>query len=83
MYAGWNNSNWNVLVGAQNILNYDYLSSTKSLSSPVYSNMTQSYTTGSKWTVAFRVSYTISYGKRLDSYDTLKDGSSSSSAILK
>ncbi len=83
VYAGWNNSNWNVLVGAQNILNYDYLSSTNSLSSPVYSCMRQIYTTGSKWTVAFRVSYTISYGKRLDSYDTLKDGSSSSSAILK
>ncbi len=81
--AGWSKSGWNVRVTAINMFRNDWLGSTQTLTSPLYSEV--KYQGGNYYhrRINLSVTYTFNYGKKVRQGNEVGEQNGGTSAILK
>lgn len=81
--AGWSRANWNIRVSAMNLFRSDWLCATNTLSTPLYSETR--FTNGNNFhrRLNLSVTYTLSYGKKVQRSNEVGVQSGASSAIMK
>ncbi|MDE5608389.1 MAG: outer membrane beta-barrel family protein [Muribaculaceae bacterium] len=80
---GWGNKGWNIRAGVYNFLRTSWESSRQTLTSPYYSFDRKEFSTAQHWRLTLAVSYTFSYGKKVDRHDEVSGSGTAGSAILK
>lgn len=80
---GWGDKGWNIRAGVYNFLRTSWEESRQTLSSEHYSFDRKQFSTAQHWRLTFAVSYTFSYGKKVDRSDEVSGSGTADSAILK
>lgn len=74
---------WNIMLAALNFFKYNYKSSVSVLDTPLFTSISGSCQPWAKFSVALRVSYTFSYGKKVQQGNELQTIGEGTSGRLK
>lgn len=82
VWGGWSNADWNIYLTGQGLLHRNYMESTTRLWSPTYSVESTRFGSSGRQSIAFVVSYTFGYGKKVRRGDEVSGTASAASAVM-